>query len=124
MTSKDGIFSQEEKIGVNFASGLSNDALDIYKRANMGDTQSVASNRDSEMLQPDGEDERLEASQRGDILMRNIIDPFADFKISETTEPAAQSLSGIFFTGLSGQESANRGAFDMFSSAKDANSFG
>ena len=62
MTSKDGIFSQEEKYGVNYSSGLSNDALDIYKRANMGDSQSVAGNRDSEMLQPDGEEERLEAS--------------------------------------------------------------
>ena len=63
MTSKDGIFSQEEKYGVNYSSGLSNDALDIYKRANMGDSQSVAGNRDSEMLQPDvEEEERLEAS--------------------------------------------------------------
>ena len=60
MTSKDGIFSQEEKYGVNYSSGLSNDALDIYKRDNMGGSKC---NRDSEMLQRDEEEcERLEAS--------------------------------------------------------------
>ena len=32
LTGKDGIFNKEERMAVQCASGISNDALDIYKR--------------------------------------------------------------------------------------------
>ncbi len=55
LTSKDGIFSKEERLAVSCASGISDDALDIYKREQVSSQAPIM--QDSVMHQPGDSDQ-------------------------------------------------------------------